>query len=148
MNGVWLLADERVNYKRSSSSMTYGLRQAVLSPRVLQIWEDFERRGLSQQDASYLGVHPTGAEIQFYRVKVHKAVVPKTWARQTGVSLKVGWGFMGRNFHPGKWDCDSWSISGSGSSCYDGNYQRPWLFQSDRTSFQKSRFFFCSWRPV
>ena len=48
------------------------------------------------------------------------------------VSLKLGWAYEGASFHPGKWDQESWSISGMGSVCCDEGYQKPWFYSKDR----------------
>ena len=47
------------------------------------------------------------------------------------VSLKLGWAYEGASFHPGKWDQESWSISGMGSVCCEG-YQKPWFYPKNR----------------
>eukprot|EP00435_Cladocopium_sp_Y103_P042516 s1293_g11.t1 len=119
-------------------------------PLGLQTWKSTERSvtKLSEEvDASYPGLQipqQEGQEIRCYSVKVIKATTPGQYARKSTVknavprqrhvmkcqkspklevSLKLGWAYDGANFHPGKWDHKSWSISGMGSVCCDEGYQ-------------------------
>ena len=71
---------------------------------------------------------------QFYRITILEAKSEPKFMPTGAVSFKVGWAWAAlevasddskeneqANFHPGKWDNISWSISGSGNVCQDGS---------------------------
>jgi len=88
-------------------------------------------------DASFPGIQLQGSDFWSYRITVEEATQPAQYTRKDAVagavSFKLGWAFEGASFRPGKWDKDSWSISGTGSVCCDQAYQRPWFFANHRS---------------
>lgn len=132
-----MLCDPCVRFEHIGGHMSVWCDDGPVVEESRELWSKFEDQ--PKVDASYPGLQipqPEEHQIRSYRLKVIKATRPEQYARKStvkhAVSLKLGWAYEGASFHPGKWDQESWSISGMGSVCCDEGYQKPWFYPKNR----------------